>query len=323
MARPTIGHLDPVFVDFMDSLKGLLQYAFRTTNPLTMPVSGPGSVGMEACFVNLVQPGDTVVVCQNGVFGGRMRENVQRCGGTAVVIEGAWGRAVDPDALEASLAQHPEAKFVAFVHAETSTGARSDAATLAEIAHRAECLVIADCVTSLGGIPVEVDGWGLDAVYSGSQKCLSCTPGLSPITFGPRAVEVIQKRGTPVQSWFMDMNLVMGYWGSSARRSYHHTAPINALYGLHEALVILHEEGLENAWDRHRRHHLALKTGLEALGLDFVVPEAERLPQLNSVAVPEGVDDAAVRRRLLDEYNLEIGAGLGDLAGKVWRIGLM
>ncbi len=323
MARPTIGHLDPVFVEFMDSLKGLLQYAFRTTNPLTMPVSGPGSVGMEACFVNLVQPGDTVVVCQNGVFGGRMRENVQRCGGTAVVVEHAWGRAVDPDALEASLAQHPEAKFVAFVHAETSTGARSDAATLAEIAHRAECLVIADCVTSLGGIPVEVDGWGLDAVYSGSQKCLSCTPGLSPITFGPRAVEVIQNRGTPVQSWFMDMNLVMGYWGSSARRSYHHTAPINALYGLHEALVILHEEGLENAWDRHRRHHLALKAGLEALGLDFVVPEAERLPQLNSVAVPEGVDDAAVRRRLLDEYNLEIGAGLGDLAGKVWRIGLM
>ena len=323
LGRPTIGHLDPAFVEFMDSLKELLQYAFRTTNPLTMPVSGPGSVGMEACFVNLVQPGDTVVVCQNGVFGGRMRENVERCGGTAVVVEGTWGRAVDAGALEDTLAQHPEAKFVAFVHAETSTGARSDAATLADIAHRAGCLVIADCVTSLGGIPVEVDAWGLDAVYSGSQKCLSCTPGLSPISFGPRAVEVIQNRATPIQSWFMDMNLVMGYWGTGAGRSYHHTAPVNALYGLHEALVMLREEGLENAWERHRRHHLALRAGLEALGLSFVVPEAERLPQLNSITMPDGVDDASVRRRLLVEYNLEIGAGLGALSGKVWRIGLM
>lgn len=323
MARPTIGHLDPAFVDFMDSLKELLQYAFRTTNTLTMPLSGPGSVGMEACFVNLVQPGDTVVVCQNGVFGGRMRENVQRCGGTAVMVEDTWGRAIDGDRLAATLDRHPEAAIVAFVHAETSTGAWSDAATLADIAHRAGCLVIADCVTSLGGIPVEVDDWGLDAVYSGSQKCLSCTPGLSPVSFGPRAVELIQNRRTPIQSWFMDMNLVMGYWGSSNHRSYHHTAPVNALYGLHEALVMLHEEGLENAWERHRRHHLALRSGLEALGLRLVVPEAERLPHLNSVAVPDGVEDAVVRRRLLDEYNVEIGGGLGDLSGKVWRIGLM
>jgi alanine-glyoxylate transaminase/serine-glyoxylate transaminase/serine-pyruvate transaminase len=323
MARPTIGHLDPRFVEFMDSLKDLLRYAFRTTNPLTMPVSGPGSVGMEACFVNLVQPGDTVVVCQNGVFGGRMRENVQRCGGTAVMVEDPWGRAVDPDKLAAALHRHPEATIVAFVHAETSTGARSDAATLAEIAHRAGCLVIADCVTSLGGIPVEVDGWALDAVYSGSQKCLSCAPGLSPVSFGPRALEVVRNRRTPIQSWFMDMNLVMGYWGGSTRRAYHHTAPVNALYGLHEALVMLREEGIENAWQRHQRHHLALRAGLEALGLALVVPEAERLPHLNAVTVPAGTDDPEVRRRLLDEYGVEIGAGLGELAGKVWRIGLM
>jgi len=280
-------------------------------------------VGMETCFVNLVQPGDTVVVCQNGVFGGRMRENVVRCGATPVMVQDPWGRAVDPEGVERALEQHPEASLVAFVHAETSTGARSDAAALAEMAHRHDCLVIADCVTSLGGIPVLVDEWGLDAVYSGSQKCLSCTPGLSPITFGPRAVEVIKNRPTPIQSWFMDMNLVMGYWGSGHKRSYHHTAPVNALYGLHEALVILEEEGLEAAWNRHHRHHLVLRAGLEALGLEFVVPEQERLPQLNSVTIPEGVDDAVVRGRLLSEYNLEIGAGLGDLAGKVWRIGLM
>jgi alanine-glyoxylate transaminase/serine-glyoxylate transaminase/serine-pyruvate transaminase len=323
MARPTIGHLDPVFVDFMDELKGLLQFAFVTENPLTMPVSGPGSIGMEACFVNLVQPGDAVVVCQNGVFGGRMKENVIRCGATPVMVQDPWGRAVDLDKLEQTLADHPEASIVAFVHAETSTGARSDADAIAELAHQNGCLVIADCVTSLGGIPVLVDEWGLDAVYSGSQKCLSCTPGLSPVSFGARAVELIQNRTTPVQSWFGDMNLVMGYWGSGSSRSYHHTAPINSLYGLHEALVILREEGLEGAWDRHRRHHLALRAGLEALGLSFVVPETERLPQLNSVTIPDGVDDARVRGRLLTEYDLEIGAGLGDLAGKVWRIGLM
>jgi alanine-glyoxylate transaminase/serine-glyoxylate transaminase/serine-pyruvate transaminase len=323
MARPTIGHLDPVFVDFMDSLKELLQFAFQTTNALTLPVSGPGSAGMETCFVNLVEPGDTVVVCVNGVFGGRMKENVKRCGGTAVVVQDTWGRAVDPDKLEAALQEHPEASIVAFVHAETSTGARSDVAALVEIAHRHDCLALVDAVTSLGGIPVLVDDWGIDAVYSGSQKCLSCTPGLSPVSFGDRAVDKIQNRSTPIQSWFMDTNLVMGYWGSSQRRSYHHTAPINALYGLHESLVILAEEGLENAWQRHREHHLALKAGLEAMGLELVVPSEERLPQLNAVSIPEGVDDATVRRRLLDEYNLEIGAGLGDLAGKVWRIGLM
>jgi len=323
MARPTIGHLDPEFVAFMDSLKGLLQYAFKTENALTLPVSGPGSAGMETCFVNLVEPGDTVVVCVNGVFGGRMRENVLRCGGTPVVVEEPWGRAVDPDRVAAALVAHPEAKLLAFVHAETSTGALSDASQLVEIAHRHECLAIVDAVTSLGGVPLEVDGWDLDAVYSGSQKCLSCTPGLSPVSFGPRAVEVIQNRSSPIQSWFMDTNLVMGYWGSSQGRSYHHTAPINALYGLHESLLILHEEGLEAAWQRHRQHHLALVAGLEAMGLDMAVAEDVRLPNLNSVRVPAGIDEALVRQRLLSEYQLEIGAGLGELAGRVWRIGLM
>ena len=323
MARPTLGHLDPVFVGFMDELKGLLQYAFQTENPLTMPISGPGSVGMETCFVNLVEPGDTVIVCINGVFGTRMKENVVRCGADAVVVEDEWGRAVDPAKVEQTLKDHPEAKILAFVHAETSTGARSDAETLVRLAHDHGCLAVVDAVTSLGGIPVQVDTWGVDAVYSGSQKCLSCTPGLSPVSFSPRAVEVIKERKTPVQSWFMDTNLVMGYWGTSQKRSYHHTAPINALYGLHEALVVLEEEGLENAWARHQKHHLALRVGFEAMGLGFAVPEAERLPQLNVVQVPDGVDEARVRGRLLEEYQLEVGAGLGALAGKVWRIGLM
>ena len=323
MARPTLGHLDPVFVGFMDELKGLLQYAFQTENPLTMPVSGPGSVGMETCFVNLVEPGDTVIVCINGVFGTRIKENVVRCGADAVVVEDEWGRAVDPAKVEQTLKDHPEAKVLAFVHAETSTGARSDAETLVRLAHDHGCLAVVDAVTSLGGIPVQVDTWGVDAVYSGSQKCLSCTPGLSPVSFSPRAVEVIKERKTPVQSWFMDTNLVMGYWGTSQKRSYHHTAPINALYGLHEALVVLEEEGLENAWARHQKHHLALRVGFEAMGLGFAVPEAERLPQLNVVQVPDGVDEARVRGRLLEEYQLEVGAGLGALAGKVWRIGLM
>ncbi len=322
LSRPTIGHLDPDFVAMMDELKALLQYAFQTENPMTMPVSAPGSAGMECCFVNLVEPGDKVVVCVNGVFGGRMKENVERCGGTPVLVEDPWGRAVDPQKLEDTLKAHPDARIVAFVHAETSTGACSDVQTLVDIAHRHDCLTIVDAVTSLGGIPLHVDAWGVDAVYSGTQKCLSCTPGLSPVSFGERAVAKIKNRSHKVQSWFLDLNLVMGYWGGG-KRAYHHTAPINALYALHEALLILREEGLENAWARHRRLHEALKAGLEAMGLSFVVPEAERLPQLNAVRIPEGVDDAAVRSRLLADYRLEIGAGLGEMAGKVWRIGLM
>jgi len=323
LARPTIGHLDPVFVEMMDDVKGLLQYAFQTENELTMPVSAPGSAGMETCFTNLVEPGDKVIVCQNGVFGGRMKENVERCGGIAVMVEDEWGNAVDPAKVEQALESNPDAKIVAFVHAETSTGAQSDAKTLAELAHRHDCLVILDTVTSLGGTPVLIDEWQIDAVYSGTQKCLSCTPGISPVSLSERAVHKVKNRETRVQSWFLDLNLVMGYWGSGQKRAYHHTAPVNALYGLHESLVMLKNEGLENAWKRHADNHEVLKAGLEAMGLSFVVKPEERLPQLNSVTIPQGVDDATVRSRLLNEFNLEIGAGLGALAGKVWRIGLM
>ena len=323
LSRPTIGHLDPAFVTMMEELKELLRYAFQTGNPLTMPVSAPGSAGMETCFVNLVQPGDKVVVCVNGVFGGRMKENVERCGGTAIVVEDAWGTAVDPDKVEAALKANPDALILAFVHAETSTGAISDAKALAEIARRHDCLTIVDTVTSLAGSPLRVDEWGLDAVYSGSQKCLSCVPGLSPVTFNQRALDVITTRKQRVQSWFMDLNLVLGYWGGGGKRTYHHTAPVNTLYALHEALVILREEGIENSWARHRKNHEALKAGIEAMGLEFVVPDGQRLPQLNAVSVPAGVDEAAVRGMLLTEYNLEIGAGLGAMAGKIWRIGLM
>lgn len=323
MSRPTIGHLDPAFIAMMDEMKALLQYAFQTQNELTFSVSAPGSAGMETCFVNLLEPGDKAIICQNGVFGGRMKENVERCGAVPILVQDPWGAAVDPNKLEEALKSHPDAKVVAFVHAETSTGACSDVKTLVEIAHRYDCLTIVDTVTSLGGSPLKVDEWGIDAVYSGSQKCLSCTPGLSPVSFNERAAERIRTRRSKVQSWFLDLNLVMGYWGGNGKRAYHHTAPINALYGLHEALILLQEEGLEQAWARHQRNHQALRAGIEAMGLQFVVKEGERLPQLNAVTIPEGIDDAIARPRLLLEYGLEIGAGLGEMAGKIWRIGLM
>ena len=239
------------------------------------------------------------------------------------MVQDDWGRAVDVNKAEEALKANPDAKILAFVHAETSTGAISDARTLAELARQHDCLTIVDTVTSLAGSPLMVDEWQLDAVYSGTQKCLSCVPGLSPVTFSQKALDVVTSRKTTVQSWFMDLNLVLGYWGGEGKRSYHHTAPINTLYGLHEALVILQDEGIENSWARHRANHNALKAGFEAMGLKFVVPEAERLPQLNAVSIPEGVDEAAVRTTLLNDYNLEIGAGLGAMAGKIWRVGLM
>ena len=313
MSRPTIGHLDPEFVNMMDQMKELLRYAFQTSNELTMPVSAPGSAGMEMCFVNLVEPGDKVIVCQNGVFGGRMKENVERAGGIAVMVEDDWGVAVDPQKVEEALKANPDARILAFVHAETLTA----------LAHQHDCLVIVDAVTSLAGSPLMVSDWDIDAIYSGTQKCLSCVPGLSPVSFSQRAVDVITSRKTKVQSWFLDLNLVLGYWGGGAKRAYHHTAPVNTLYALHEALVILQEEGIENSWARHQKNHDALRSGLEAMGLSFVVPEGQRLPQLNAVSIPDGVDEAAVRSALLNEYNLEIGAGLGAMAGKIWRVGLM
>jgi alanine-glyoxylate transaminase/serine-glyoxylate transaminase/serine-pyruvate transaminase len=323
LSRPTIGHLDPMFVSMMDEVKSLLQYAFQTKNELTIPISAPGSAGMETCFANLVEPGDKVIVCRNGVFGMRMTENVERCGGEAILVDDEWGKPVDVAKVEVALKANPDAKIVAFVHAETSTGALSDAKAICALAKKYDCLNIVDAVTSLGGVELRVDDWGIDAIYSGTQKCLSCVPGLSPVSFSEAAIKKITSRKTKVQSWFLDLNLVMGYWGAGAKRAYHHTAPVNALYALHESLVMLEAEGLENAWQRHKDQHEDLKAKLSELGITFVVDEEARLPQLNAVWIPEGVDDAAVRATLLQDYNLEIGAGLGALAGKVWRIGLM
>ncbi|MEZ5757285.1 MAG: alanine--glyoxylate aminotransferase family protein [Emcibacteraceae bacterium] len=324
MSRPTIGHLDPAFQKLMDEIKILLRYAFKTKNKLTFPVSAPGSAGMETCFANLVEKGDKVIVCVNGVFGTRMVENVIRCGGEAIVVNDEWGKPVSTDKVEAELNANPDVKIVAFVAAETSTGVASDTKTLCEIARTHNCLTIVDAVTSLGGSELDVDGWGIDAIYSGSQKCLSCPPGISPVSFNDRAIEKIKKREKPVQSWFMDLNLVMGYWDGEGGRSYHHTAPVNAIYALHESLLILHEEGLENAWKRHTEMSQKLREGFNAMGIKYLVDEKYALPQLNTILIPDHItDEAAIRAKLLNDHNLEIGAGLGALAGKVWRVGLM
>jgi len=323
MARPTIGHLDPSFIEMMDEVKEMLKYAFVTENELTMPISAPGSAGMEACFANLVEPGDKVIVCINGVFGSRMKENVTRVGGQAIIIEDDWGRPVDPKKVEQCLIDNPDTKIVAFVHAETSTGALSDAKTLCQIANQYGCINIVDAVTSLAGSELRADEWGIDAIYSGSQKCLSAMPGLSPVSFSERAIHKLTNRQTPVTSWFLDLNLVMGYWGKGAKRAYHHTAPVNTLYGLHESLVMLTEEGLENSWNRHQENHQLLRDGLQNFGIHYLVEESSRLPQLNSVIIPDNLNDEEVRNSLLANYNIDIGAGLGALAGKIWRIGLM
>ncbi len=323
LAQPSIGHLDPRFVAMMDETKALLRRTFLTDNALTVPVSAPGSAGMETCFVNLIEPGDTVVVCQNGVFGGRMRENVLRLGATPVMVQDDFGQPVDLDKARAALKANPGAKALAFVHAETSTGARSDAQALCALAREFGALSIVDAVTSLAGIELRVDDWGCDAIYSGSQKCLSAPAGLSPVSLGERAVATLKARKTPVQSWFLDLGLVMAYWQGEGARTYHHTAPINMLYALHEALTAVSEEGLEQAWARHFANHLRLCEGLQAIGLELFVAQSARLPQLNAVRIPEGIEDLPVRKRLLDEFNIEIGAGLGPLAGKIWRIGLM
>lgn len=323
LSQPTVGHLDPSFITLMNDIKSLLQYAFQTKNELTIPVSAPGSSGMETCFMNLVEPGDKVLVCINGVFGMRMREVATRAGAEVIALEFEWGEAVDPNAVITALAQNTDINMIAFVHAETSTGVCSDAKTLCQIARSHNCLSIVDAVTSLGGSELKVDDWGIDAIYSGTQKCLSCIPGLSPVSFSPRAVEKIKSRPGKSFSWFLDLNLVMDYWGEGAKRTYHHTAPVNSLYALHEALLILNEETLETSWARHKSHHNALVAGLEALGIKMLVSPDIRLPQLNTVGIPEGVDDAAVRASLLNDYDLEIGAGLGKFAGKAWRIGLM
>ncbi|MGD8325552.1 MAG: alanine--glyoxylate aminotransferase family protein [Sphingomonadales bacterium] len=323
LSRPTIGHLDPVFQEMMENIKALLRYAFCTDNDLTIPLSAPGSAGMEAAFVNLLEPGDKVLILRNGVFGERMRENAIRCSADPIVIDAEWGTSFDLNQVEDAFKAHDNIKALAFVHAETSTGVRTDPQPLAELAHKHGALVIIDAVTSLGGIPLKCDEWELDFVYSGTQKCLSAPPGLSPITVSPRAIEKIRNRQNPVQSWFLDLNLIMGYWGGIGGRSYHHTAPVNALYGLQEALEMLKEEGLEAAHKRHQLCHRALAAGLEKLGLNLLVHPDLSLPQLNTVIVPNGLDEARLRQMLLKDFNIEIGAGLGALAGKVWRIGLM
>jgi len=323
MARPCVGHLDPAFVDFMDALNERLRQAFLTRNRVTLPISAPGSAGMECAFVNLLEPGDKVVIGVNGVFGGRMVENARRCDAIPVPVEFEWGTPVDPQRMDEVLREHPDAVVLAFVHAETSTGVRSDAEALCEVARRHGCLSLVDTVTSLGGIELRVDGWGIDATYSGTQKCLSAPPGLSPASFSEAAMDKATNRQAPCQSWFLDLGLLTGYWGSGGKRAYHHTAPVNALFALDEALKILLAEGLENAWARHARNHALLRDGLQALGLELIVAPEYRLPELNAVKVPNGIDEAAVRSYLLNEHNLEIGAGLGPLAGRIWRIGLM
>lgn len=320
LSRPTIGHLDPVFLEVLDETQGMLREVLGTKNALTLPISATGSAGMETCFVNLLEPGDHALICRHGVFGGRMAEVARRCGAEVTMVDAPWGRAIDPSDV-AKAANGRAFKVLAIVHAETSTGVLQDLSPFRAIADSCGALLLVDAVTSLGGVPVEVDRMGVDAVYSGTQKCLSCPPGLSPVSFSERAHQVLSTRKTPVQSWYFDLNLIGQYFGG--QRVYHHTAPVNMIFALHEALRLVLEEGLEARYARHREQASALRHGLESLGLVLPVEESIRLPPLTLVRIPEGVDDGTVRAKLLADHGLEIGGGLGDFKGNAWRIGLM
>jgi len=322
MSTPLLGHLDPKFLEIMNEVQAQLRQVLQTANPFTIAVSGTGSAGMEAALVNVVEPGDTVVVCAAGVFGNRMADIVGRCGARLVKLEVPWGQTFPQAMVEEALRKNAPVKAVAIVHAETSTGAQQPMEGLGRLCHAHGALLVADTVTSLGGVPVTVDAWEADAVYSGTQKCLSCPPGLAPLTLSPRALDVIRARKTKIQSWYLDCGMIADYW-AEGKRVYHHTAPITMVYALRESLRIVLEEGLEPRFARHRRHSAALMAGLATLGCRPQAQEGHRLPSLNCVTVPEGVDEAAVRKALLTEQNIEIGGGLGPLAGKVWRIGLM
>ena len=322
MAQPLVGHLDPSFINMMEEIKGMLRKVFLTENEMTFPISGTGSAGMEFCFANLVEPGDEVIIGINGVFGTRMAEVAKRCGAIVTKVETDWGRIIEPQAVADTLSSVKNPKLVAIVHAETSTGALTPVEEISKLVHDAGALLLIDTVTSLGGCPVRIDEWNVDAVYSGTQKCLSCPPGLSPVSLSARAMEKIKSRKDSVQSWYLDVNLLANYWGDGAR-VYHHTAPISMNYALHESLRLILEEGLENRWDRHKSNHLRLRAGLDELGLVLTAQEGHRLWQLNAVGVPEGTDEAGIRTTLLNEHGIEIGPGLGPLQGKVWRVGLM
>jgi len=320
MATPLVGHLDPYFIQLMDHIQDQLRYVFETQNALTIPISGTGSAAMEAAVANMVEPGDAVLVCINGYFGGRIAEMARRYGGSVKTIQRPWGEVFTADEVRRALNDHPS-KVVAIVHAETSTGAQQPLDEIARLVHDQGGVLIVDAVTSLAGLPVRVDEVGIDVCYSGSQKCLSCPPGLGPITLNARAEEVLRRRKTPVANWYLDLSIVQKYWGSE--RTYHHTAPISANFALYEGLRLVAEEGLENRWARHRKNAELLWEGLGDLDLTLHVPEANRLTTLTTVRVPEGVDELTIRRRLLEEYNIEIAGGLGELKGKIWRIGLM
>ena len=321
ISAPTLGHLDPQYIQYMDETCELLRTVYQTRNALTFPVSGTGMAGMECIIANLVEPGDEVIVCINGVFGGRMKDNMERCGAPVHAVEVPWGETFSADQIGEAVAAHPQAKLVGIVHAETSTGAHQPIEDISKVVHDAGMLLALDTVTSLGGHEVKIDEWQVDAVYSGTQKCLSCPPGLSPVSFSPRALEKMDARTTKVQSWYLDVSMLKNYYTGEGGRAYHHTAPINMVYALREALAIVVEEGLENRIARHKEMHILLRSGLESLGLTYIPKNS--LCTLNCVSVPDGIDEAAIRRRLLEEYDIEIGGGLGVFAGKAWRIGLM